>query len=192
MSTVCIDQREIQKRGGKCVKCPASCLLYDLIKECIGDPEKLVVLDTTYGVGKFYCAWHPKVLIGSDVKIWRWEIVPDLFMLQTSWNAWWALRKLGIKPDLVIVDPPFSNYNHRGKTWYSYSFGTPEQILRGGLESARKLGVEYALVHYDKIEAPSGWKLVKAVKFIYVSRYLKNNDIENNPNHTYFYVLYKQ
>ena len=190
LESVCtIDQREIQKRGGKCSKYPVSCLIYNMLSSVGLIPESLVVLDVTYGVGNFYRAWHPKVLIGSDVKIWRWEIAPDVFILQPSWNVWWTLLKLNIKPDIIVIDPPWSSNSHRGRTWYNYSFGTPEQILRGGLESAAKLGIRYALIHYNKVVVPKGWKLVKAVKFIYVSRYLKNNDIENNPNHTYFYIL---
>ena len=58
-----------------------------------------------------------------------------------------------------------------------------------GLESATKLGVRYVLIHYNKVTIPHGWKLLKQVNFIYVSRYLKNNQINTNPNKTYFYIL---
>ena len=186
-----VDQRDIQRRGGKCSRYPVSCLIHDMLMELGLQPEKLVVLDVTYGVGRFYGAWYPRLLIGSDVKIWKWEIVPDVFILQPSWNVWWTVAKLGVKPDLVVVDPPWTNYNHRGRTYYEYSFGSPDQILKGGLESAAKLGSNHVLVHYNKIVVPRNWSLLRQVEFIYVSRYLKNNQINTNPNKTYFYILKK-
>ena len=190
-SVLVVDQRDIQRRGGVCAKFPVSCLIRDMLKEIGFQLEKLVVLDVTYGEGRFYGAWRPRLLLGSDIRIHRWIVKPDWFTICTSWSVWNRVQKLGIKPDLVVVDPPWFSFTHRGRNYYNYSFGSPEQILIGGLESAAKLGSNHVLVHYNKIVVPRNWSLLRQVEFIYVSRYLKNNQINTNPNKTYFYILKK-
>jgi len=186
-----VDQRDIQKRGGKCVKHPVSCLIYDMLKELGMNLEQLIVLDVTYGEGRFYGAWRPRLLLGSDIRVHRWVVEPDWFTRCPSWSVWTRVQKLGIVPDIVVVDPPWTNYNHRGrKHYYEYmALGDDSTVLEGGLITARKLGVKYLLVHYKDRIVPSGTRVLNEKYFIYVSRYLKNNEIDTNPNKTWFGIL---
>ena len=187
-----IDQRDIQKRGGKCVKFPVSCLIYDLLKSIGLQPEQLIILDVTFGEGRFYGAWRPKLLLGSDIKVYNWVVVPDWFTKCPSWSAWIRVQKLGIKPDLVVVDPPFSSYEggyeKRKHYMQSLAFGNGKTILEGGLETAKQLGCKNALIHYNKLYVPNDWQLVKYVEFLFFTRYLKQ-DTKYNPNTSYFYIL---
>jgi len=163
--------------------------VWDLIKELgIAWPA---VLDVTYGVGGFWVAGKPELLIGSDVKVWQWKVVPDVFILSPSWAVHKVIKKLGLESriDLVVIDPPWSSYTHRGRSYYTYAYGSDRDILMGGLRTARSIGAKYVLIHYREVLIPEGWELIKKVKFIYVSRYLKNNNINTSPNTTWFYTL---
>ncbi len=184
-----VDQRDIQRRGGVCVRFPVSCLIKDLLVEVGLQPENLVILDTTFGEGRFYGAWRPKLLLGSDIRILRWIVQPDWFTLSPSWSVWTRVQKLGVKPDIVIVDPPFSPYTRgtEGRKHYLpvTGFGSPTSILEGGLESAKRLGCNTVLVHFNELYIPKGWKLEKQVGFLFLTRYLK----QDMNNKTYFYIL---
>lgn len=184
-----IVQKELQHRGGKCVKFPVSCLIYDMLKELGLQPERLTILDTTFGEGRFYGAWRPKLLIGSDIRVLNWLVEPDVFIRKPSWSVWRIVSKLGVKPDLIVVDPPFSpyerGYEKRKHYMQSLAFGDGKAILEGGLESARKLGCSTVLVHYNELYVPDGWQLVKHIEFLFFTRYLK----QDMNNKTLFYVL---
>lgn len=185
-----IDQREIQRRGGKCVKFPVSCLVHDMIVDVFGDVN-IVVLDTTYGEGRFYGAFRPLLLLGTDIKIHNWVVKPDWFSLVPSWSAWRMVDKLMVSPDLIVVDPPWTSYTHRGrKHYYEYrGLGDAKMVLEGAFITARKLGVRYILIHYKDRVVPRDGRILYEKYFIYVSRYLKNNDIKNNPNKTWFGII---
>ncbi len=188
-----IDQRDIQKRGGKCARFPVSCLIRDMLRELGLESKVRMVLDTTYGEGRFYGAWRPKLLLASDIKIHKWVVEPDWFTISPSWSVWHRVQKLGIRPDLVVIDPPFMERGGKGSRKHyevTTAFGSPETIIDGGLESAKRLGCKTVLVHYNKLYVPNHWELVKYVEFLFFTRYLKQ-DTKYNPNTSYFYILKK-
>lgn len=171
-----VDQREIQRRGGVCAKAPVSCLIKDMLENIGLEPGDLVVFDTTYGEGRFYLAWRPRLLIGADPFIHDWRVEPDIFIKKPVWSSWRVLVSLGLESriNLVVVDPPWTQYRHRHRQPYNHILGTPETIIRETLKATRKLRAEYLLVHYKepvKLEA----QLITGIRYKYLSRYLKNN-----------------
>jgi len=191
-----VDQRDIQRRGGRCAKYPTSCLIHDMLERLLRKqglrPEDLVVLDTTYGEGRFYGAWRPYRLIACDIRRWEWVVRPDVFVRAPSWSCW---RKLGLESvDLVVVDPPWMEKPGNGTRepyMLRYAFGSPETIILGAITTAEMLQAKHVLVHYTRYILRPGWRIAGAVKYVYVSRYLKNQDLDSSPNHTLFYILEK-
>lgn len=180
-----VDQRDIQARGGKCAKYPISCLVYDMLLKTLHNPEHMVVLDVTYGQGRFYGAWRPKLLLASDVKIHQWVVEPDWFTKSPSWSVYKKVEKLGVVPDVVVVDPPWTQYIHRRRQQFNTVYGSPDTILEGGIRTAYRLKARYLLIHYKKYVEPEDWILVDAVEFHPVSRYI--NNLENQKS--YFILL---
>jgi len=188
-----VDQRDMQKRGGICARFPVSCLLYDMLKEQGLQPE--IVFDTTYGEGRFWGAWKPKILIGADVRVLNWVVEPDLFIKKPVWSSWQVLARLGLESriDLVVVDPPWgiiTGSRHGTRPHYYKPFGSPDVILEEGIKAAEKLGCNHVLVHYYRIVERENWRIINAKRFIYFTRFLKQ-DTKYNPNTSYFYILEK-
>lgn len=187
-----VDQRFIQRLGGRCARFPVSCLIKDLLID-LGIESVGIVFDTTYGEGRFYGAWRPEVLIGADVRVLDWVVRPDLFIKLPVWSSWRVLKKLGLESriDLVVVDPPWgvaTGSRHGTRPHYYKPLGSPDLILEEGIKAADRLGCKYVLVHYYKVVNGDGWEIAAAKKFIYFTRYLKQNT-KYNPNTSYFYIL---
>jgi len=186
MTTLVIDQRFIQKRGNICAKAPTSCLIKDMIKNIGLKPNKLKVLDITYGVGKFYKAWKPKRLVGIDPMKWNWETIPDQFYQIKVQEAYKYVKNQIF--DLLVIDPPWSRYKHSKRKHYSFKVGSPEEILDSGFELGYKMKIPYVLVHHGELIVPNTYEPLLVVKYIYVSRRLKNN-LKRKPKYSYFYIL---
>ncbi len=188
-----IDQREIQERGGKCARFPVSCLIRDMLRELGLESKVRVVFDTTYGEGRFYGAFRPELLIGADIRVLNWVVEPDLFIKKPVWSSWKVVKKIDIRPDLVVVDPPWGTITgsrHGTRPHYYKPFGSPEIILEEGIKAAEKLGCNHILIHYYRIVERENWRIINAKRFIYFTRFLKQ-DTKYNPNTSYFYILKK-
>lgn len=168
-----VDQREVQRLGGRAAKHPASYIVYSLLSK-----HRLfnVVLDVTYGRGGFYSYRKPPFLVGADPWRWDWEVEPDIFIPRPVWALKAILAGLGLSFDVVVCDPPAWErgvaYNRRDI--YGSVLGSAELIISKAVELAGQLGIKYFLLHYNK---PINLKVVEDVEFRYVARYLNNPDM---------------
>ncbi|RLI85089.1 MAG: hypothetical protein DRP01_06965 [Archaeoglobales archaeon] len=169
-----IDQREIQKIGGKASRYPTSYIVVSLLEK-----HGLFnsVLDVTYGQGRFYYYRRPRFLVGVDPRVWDWVVKPDIFIPKPVWAVKEVIKKLNIVFDVIVCDPPAWNpgthYNKRDL--YSFVVGSSKIIIQKTIELAKELDINYMLLHYkDVINGP---KVVEDIEFIYVSRYLNNPDM---------------
>ena len=179
-----IDQRELQKLGEKAVKFPSSALVKQLLDEANIDYS--FIFDVTYGEGRFYGYFRDKidVLVGADIETWNWVVEPDLFVKKPVWSSYKVLKKLQLKPSIVVVDPPFNRdvrYNKR--VMFSNLLGGPYTIIESAIKACRELGSKYVLIHWDRIET-FNCRLLKAKGHKKCARYLHDT---NQP--TYFYLL---
>ena len=177
-----VDQRDVQRLGGKAARYPASYIVCTLLL----DVDAHSVLDVTYGRGRFYYYMKPEFLVGADVKVWGWIVKPDIFIQKPVWALDKILNKINIKFDVLVVDPPAwskgVSYNKREE--YSYILGTPELIINEAIKLAKKHEIPYILLHFNKLldKLP----IIENIEFRYVARYL------NNPNFkTTYFTLYK-
>jgi hypothetical protein len=173
-----IDQREIQKLGGKAAKFPSAYVI-SLILSTINAQE---VVDVTYGKGRFYAIYRPRYLVGADPKKWGWIVEPDEFYQVPVWKL---LGILNCCADVVVCDPPNWNtdvkYNRRDE--YSYIIGTPSLIINYAIKLARKIDAPYLLLHFKKlIDLP----IERDMELRWVSRYLHNEKLR-----TSHYTLYR-
>jgi len=194
MGNYVVHQYEIQMRGGVCAKHPVSCLVRDIVNSLFGRTD-ITIFDVTYGRGSFYATFKPRILIAADPKIWDWEVKPDIFIPKPAWSSHKVLKKMGLqgKIDLVVIDPPWGVFDHSYHyMWkhYNFLFGTPRDIIKYGMKAAMELHVDYVLIHYNEVYCESPFKVRDAYKYIFVSRYLRQ-DLRNYPKHSYFYVLVK-
>ena len=173
-----VDQRDIQKHGGLYVKYPSSAIVTELLEMVKAN----VVLDSTYGEGRFYAIKKPRVLIGIDPVVRDWVVKPDLFIPFENWKAVEIVKKLGIKADVVVCDPPWGK-NFRKRTMYDYTV-KPEIIIQYALKLAEVARAKYFLLHY-KWPLDLGFKPIKVIEFNPISRYLNQSDPFT------FFVLYK-
>jgi len=79
----------------------------------------LVVIDLTYGVGRFYRLARRRIrqIIAVDIEKYRWEVKPDMFyQIPCQLFVEKVLKNEIVLPstNLVVVDPPWSN-EKRGK-----------------------------------------------------------------------------
>ena len=179
-----IRQIDVQKLGGIYHKYPVSKIVADMIF-----PGE-VVIDTTYGRGRFYAVYRPKMLIGIDVKKWKWMVVPDRFYNCTVWQFYNMLKRGDVKignVDVVVTDPPkWHNRKHK-RIEYNYIIGSPRLIIYYAYNVARLLNAKYLLVHYYKIPSDiiDNSKIVRAIKFYFASRY-----IYTSPKSYSYFILY--
>jgi hypothetical protein len=174
-----IDQRQIQKLGGQYVYYPTAKVIEDLVKPL--DPS---VLDVTYGKGRFYYFYRPRVLIASDPYKREWIVEPDIFYQLPVWALYHKLKKGEVRlPDisLIVIDPPWGRNNHRRE--YSEPLGTPDLIIQYAHRIAQTLRAEYILVHYNKTPQLNGYKPQRTVKYRFLARTLH---IEETNNTSYF------
>lgn len=181
-----LDQRQIQGLGGQYAFYPSAKIIEDLIR-----PLSPVVLDVTYGKGRFYYFYRPRLLVGSDPYRWEWIVEPDAFYQLTVWALFDKLRKGEIRlPDgitLVVVDPPrWTRCTYRNREEFSSLIGTARLIIQYAYRTAQLLGATYMLLHYNTVPQLEKAQPVKVVKFRFLSRYLNTGN-----KNTSYYVLYR-
>lgn len=183
-----IDQRDIQRRGGICTRSPISCMISDLLKEADIEPAR--VFDITYGEGRWWQVYRPSILIGADIAVHEWLVAPDLFIPKPAWHSYRVLQQLGIRVDLVAVDPPWvsKGYTKRPHFGIDKMIGSPMLILDSAAKAAEALGSNYLLLHYKDRWVPDGWRIVVEKEWIPFGRYI--NKSKKKPS-TWFAVLAK-
>jgi len=145
------------------------------------------VLDCTYGVGRFYKFYRPKILVGIDPHIYpddQYIVKPDILIPRPVWSAKKILEALNMKFDVAVVDPPFRE-RPRGydKRLYYYNlFGSPELIIEKSFELAKNLGIPHLLLHFHTTKNHEEWTPIKTVEYEYKQGYLQT--------HSYF-ILYE-
>ena len=178
MSVPLVSQIEVQRRGGRCSRYPVSCLLLDMIVEAGLEPGRLTVFDATYGRGIFYAAWpRPQLLIGADIRVLPWVVDPDTFIPRPAWSSWRVLARMGVKPDIITVDPPWVERGSSKRRYYGLdlALGNPRVILNEAVRGARELGADYIIIHYkDRVE-PEGYEIIEEALFEPVTRYMKRS-----------------
>ena len=178
-----MDQRKIQSRGGIFSKYPSSAVISRILRAF--NIEK--VIDVTYGRGRFYFIYRPRLLIGVDARKWDWIVKPDMFFeIPVQYFHEKVIRKeISFDVDCIVVDPPkwnLNNYNKRDE--YNFIIGTPSIIINYARKIAEELKSKYLLVHYNKI---LDGKIAYLIEYKFFSRYL---NIKNNNNTSYF-ILYE-
>lgn len=176
MVIMVVDQRDIQKRGGVCARIPVSCIVHAVVHNAGLALGRLTVFDVTYGEGRFYAAERPELLIGADIAVLSWVVEPDVFIRKPVWTSWKVVKRLGVKPNMVVVDPPWSERGSSRRRHHGIesALGTPKVILRYAVEACINLDVEYMLIHYRERYVPKGFELVSELLFVPVTRYLNN------------------
>jgi len=186
MEYVEVDQREIQKLGGQYAFYPTAKLIEDLIR-----PLSPTVLNVTFGKGRFYYFYRPKLLVASDPYKWKWIVEPDVFYQLTVWALYDKLKKGEVRPPgnitLVVADPPrWTRCTYRKREEYNTLIGTPDLIIQYAYKTALLLGATHFLLHYNTVPRLEKAQPVKVVKFRYLARYL-NTENKN----TSYYALYE-
>ena len=130
--TVLLDQREVQRKGGLAAKYPVAYIVAQFLKKY----RFQKVLDVTYGKGRFYRIYRPRVLVGADIVRREWEIVPDLFIQKPVWGLRYERELQNYAFDLLVVDPPWGKPQRREE--YSELWGTPQLIIDYAIKLARE------------------------------------------------------
>jgi hypothetical protein len=89
---------------------------YEIIEELVKNvyqAGELTILDLTFGVGRFYRKIRDRIirLIAVDIAKYDFEVAPDEFHLMDAYTFTIKVisGELKIeKPDLIVVDPPWS------------------------------------------------------------------------------------
>jgi len=144
---------EIQKLGGVCVKYPTSCILKWFLTKYLRLPERALVLDLTYGEGRFWYATN-YLVYGVDIKRLAWVKEPFVFIKDSLYNIWGYPDVVSQPFDLVVVDPPFTKHKHR-RTHYRVSGSLKEayNMVLFAIDLAQTLG-KPLLVHFRE---PINW-----------------------------------
>ena len=186
-----VDQRDIQKLGGRRAKYPTAAVVDALLRPL----RPRCVLETTYGEGRFYAVFRPPYLIGVDVERREWLVRPDEFYEMPVWAFFHALREgrlaLGRGPEVVVCDPPWGFWQRRRlHYWRASAYGSPRLILEYSLRVAELAGARFFLLHWGeegawkKPPAPAGWRLERVVEFRPFTRYLNAGETRT------FFALY--
>ena len=178
-----LDQREVQRKGGLAAKYPTSYIVAQLLKKHKFER----VLDVTFGRGRFYKIYRPRLLIGADPMRREWVVKPDLFFQKPVWSLRYEKELQNYTFDLIVADPPWGDSTYRRRPEYREALGTPEIILEYAIRLARERGIRFVLVHYNKVPKLDGTEIIENIAFRPVARYL-NIDLERFV--TYF-TLYK-
>jgi len=175
-----IDQRDIQKKGGRAAKYPVSYLITQLLRSV----NARRILDLTYGEGRFYAYSKPPFLHGIDIQRLKWIVTPDIFERKSLFD----ICELERSYDIIVVDPPFTRYKHSRKKHYTIRDSSPEAMINHACKIAEINDITYVLVHNKDLFIPNSFKVHICVDFVYVCRYLRNNGFNNT---TKFYILNK-
>jgi len=168
-----MDQREIQKLGGKASRYPASYVVCHFLERY----SLRRVLDVTYGEGRFYAYKRPEFLVGADPRVWNWVVKPDIFINRPVWSLRRILERINVEFDVVVCDPPRweRGTRYRKRDLFSYVVGGAAAIIDHSFKLASELGVGKLLLHYKDVLR--GRKVVEDVEFLYVARYLNNPEL---------------
>lgn len=168
-----IPMYELQKWFSRCPY-PYGTMVMLLLEEAGLHPG--IVIDLTFGLGKFWSCWRPKYLIGYDIRRLHWVVEPNEFHQTVSWAALHHVRDRRVpRPDLVAVDPPWQRcksgngcrglrFEVGGAWWFRVSkgVGTPELILESAARLAEETGVPL-LVHFEDRWVPRGFSVLVEV-----------------------------
>jgi hypothetical protein len=171
-----VDQRDVQKRSITCHDYPGSYVVADILKKF----NIKRVLDVTYGRGRFYKAYRPELLIGSDPVKWGWLVYPDKFYQLTVFQLNMKLRSREIEiPKIiacVVVDPPkwSANGRYNKRDEYNFIIGSPKLIIEYAKLVAQQIMAKYLLVHYR--EVLNLGKIVYVVRYMWLARYAYTKD----------------
>jgi len=173
-----VDQRDIQKRGGRAAKYPVSYLITQLLRSI--NAHK--ILDLTYGEGRFYAYSKPSFLHGIDIQQLKWIVTPDIFEQKSLFDIYELERTY----DVVVVDPPFTPHKHKKREHYTIKDSSPEAMISHACKVAKNNNIPYVLVHSRELFIPNGFEVHTCIDFVFASRYLKNEGFRNT---TKFYIL---
>ena len=183
----CVDQRDIQSRGGDFNKYPSSYIVCNLLRRY----GLRRVLDVTYGEGRFYklCRYGVEI-IGADPVKRSWVVKPKQFYQLNVFQLHLMLRdgKLSIEPvDAVVVDPPRWNTGvvYRRRDMFNFIIGTPKLIIEYASKVASLIRSPYLLVHYRELLKLEGFEPVHVVEFTWLARYAYTEN-----NNKSLYILY--
>jgi hypothetical protein len=169
---VALDQREVQRMGGRRAKHPAAAVVEMLLRPL----KPGCVLETTYGEGRFYLVFRPPYLVGVDVERREWRVRPDEFYEMPVWSFHRALRegrvRLGRRPEVVVCDPPWGHPQRRAHYARGEAWGTPRLIVDYSVRVAELLGAGWLLLHYREAPELPGFEAAKVVEFRPFTRYL--------------------
>lgn len=150
---------ELQRAYRKC-RYPYGAMVWLLLQEAGLEPS--VVVDLTYGLGKFWSCWRPSYLVGYDVRRLDWVVDPDEFHQAPAWSALHHVVDGRVpRPELVVVDPPWqrgprSVGRRNGHFRVSNGLGSPTVILESAARLSGMVGVPL-LVHFGDRWVPQGF-----------------------------------
>jgi hypothetical protein len=181
---VSVDQRDIQRMGGRRAKHPTAAVVDALLRPLAPS----CVLETTYGEGRFYLVYRPPRLVGVDIARREWLVPPDVFFEMPVWAFYNRLKRGEVaapQPQVVVCDPPWGRRQRRLHYWERW--GSPRLILEYSVKVAELLGADHLLLHWGEEPPPlGGWELRKVVEFKPFTRYLNVSETR-----TYF-ALYSR
>jgi hypothetical protein len=139
------------------------------------DLDDVFVLDLTYGVGRFYRMVRGRVwlLIGVDIVRYEWEVEPDVFyQVDARWFA--SLYDPPRRPDLIVVDPPWSHEKRGVKAMYTGISNQPyhmrgvdsTDLVLAALRLARRLGSRLLYRYKDRLDCNHEAHVTAEVKMI--------------------------
>ncbi len=140
---------EIQKKGKPYCFFPTSYAVKEFLVDFLGFPIDALVLDLTYGEGRFWYFTKFKVF-GMDIRRLKWVYEPLVFVRDSLTNIWKYPYLLSQDYDLIVVDPPFSRYKHR--RYFYKVIGNddyPLELIRFAYQLARFLK-KPLFVHYKE------------------------------------------
>jgi hypothetical protein len=180
-----IDQRDVQKRGNLYVKYPMAYVVLKMLTKY----GIVNVLDITYGRGRFYVMYRPRVLIGVDPIKWEWLVKPDVFYQMNAYHFYRLLRSselsIGKNIDCVVIDPPkWKDATYRRRDEYNFIIGKPIDIIQCGRKIAELIKAPYLFLHFNQ-QLQLGEPL-HVVRFRWFARYQNTQD-----KNTSLYILYK-
>lgn len=113
-------------------------------------PRNVVVLDLTYGTGRFYrkvVKEYKPTIIAVDIIKHNWEVQPSIFIQKDARSISIEDLKQYGKIDLIIVDPPWSHLKRGylsntlgcGKQPYHMDGVDPYSIIIKAIQLAKQL-----------------------------------------------------
>lgn len=167
-----VRQGELQARGKVCARFPISCLIRDMLEEAgmLSHGRKIVVLDMTFGEGRFWVAIPEAEVWGFDIVRLKWFKKPFRFYECRCEN--WAKKVGKLDFDLICVDPPWLPRNHTCKLRKHFGVTTSVGSI---LREAEKASLHFKrplLVHFLWRAIPYGFEVLTERWFQPVSRYV--------------------